>query len=211
MILINLLPHRERRRQQRKQAFFVGLGLAAVAGTCVVAVGYLWLEQQAGQQQARNGFLSGEIARLDAQVKDIATLRSEIDALKARQKAVEDLQLDRNTPVHLLQELARRTPEGVYLTRIKQVGDIVEVSGLAATNERVSEILRATAGAEWLQRPDLVEIKAVNATAGGRESRRLYEFQMKVSVRRAAAAAAAASGPAAGMPASAGAPPKAPT
>lgn len=195
MILINLLPHREEKRRLRKQAFFVGLGLAALAGAAVVALGYAGLQQMSSMQASRNQFLQAEIARLDAQVKDIATLRGEIEALKARQKSVEDLQLDRNTPVHLLEELARQTPEGVYLTRIKQNGLVVEVAGVAQTNERVSEMLRNTAGAAWLESPELIEIKAANVSTG-REQRRLYEFQMKVTLKRPASSAAPASAPA---------------
>ena len=195
MILINLLPHREEKRRLRKQAFFVGLGMAALAGAAVVALGYAGLQQMTSMQVSRNQFLQAEIGRLDAQVKDIATLRGEIDALKARQKSVEDLQLDRNTPVHLLEELARQTPEGVYLTRIKQNGQEVEVAGVAQTNERVSEMLRNTSGAAWLERPELIEIKAANVNTG-REQRRLYEFQMKVTLKRPASSATPASAPA---------------
>ena len=113
MILINLLPHREERRQRRKVAFFLGLGAAAAAGLVVVGVWFTVLEQLKAAQQARNQYLTNEIAKLDAQIKDIATLRAEIDSLKARQKAVEDLQTDRNIPVYLLNELAKQTPEGV--------------------------------------------------------------------------------------------------
>ncbi|MBL8327549.1 MAG: PilN domain-containing protein [Rubrivivax sp.] len=194
MILINLLPHREAKRRQRKQAFFVGLAASALVGAVIVGSWYAVLGQLTAAQQARNDFLKNEIARLEAQIKDIATLRQEIEALKARQKAVEDLQTDRNTPVYLLDELVRQTPEGVYLTSIKQAGQVVTVAGVAQTNERVSELLRNTSyNSPWLERPELVEIKAANVTTANKEQRRLYEFQMRLSIKRAQAPAAAAS------------------
>ena len=198
MILINLLPHREEKRRLRKRAFFAGLGLSAVMGLLVVGIGYTVLQQVTAAQISRNDFLKAEIARLDAQVKDIATLRAEIEALKSRQRSVEDLQTDRNTPVYLLDELAKYTPEGVYLTSIKQAGQVVAVTGVAQTNERVSEFLRNAAyGSTWLERPELVEIKAANVTTTGREPRRLYEFSLRVTLKRpqsgAATAASAAS------------------
>lgn len=143
MILINLLPHREERRRQRKRAFFVGLGMAAIGGLLVVGLWYSVLQQMTSAQQSRNDFLKGEIARLDAQIRDIANLRAEIDALKARQAAVENLQTDRNLPVYLMDELVRQTPEGVYLTAIRQTNQVIAISGVAQTNERVSEIGRA--------------------------------------------------------------------
>lgn len=184
MILINLLPHREEKRRQRKRAFFAGLGLAALVGLGVAGVWFTVLQQMTVAQVSRNDFLKTEIARLDAQVKDIATLRAEIEALKARQKSVEDLQTDRNTPVYLLDELARQTPEGVYLNTIKQTGQVVAIVGVAQTNERVSELLRNVSNSTWLERPDLVEIKAANITTAGREQRRLYEFSMRVTLKR---------------------------
>src|SRR5690606_19287343 len=134
MILINLLPHREEKRRLRKQAFFVGLGLSAVVGLFIVALWYLMQQQMIGSQQARNEFLQAKIAELDEQIKDVSTLKAEIEALKARQKAVEDLQTDRNMPVHLLNELARQTPEGIFLRTIKQEGPSVLVTGVAQTN-----------------------------------------------------------------------------
>ena len=193
MILINLLPHREEKRRLRKRNFFVGLGMFALAGAAVVGIWYAVLQQMTSAQIARNDFLRAEITRLESQIKDIANLRSEIEALKARQKAVEDLQTDRNTPVYLLDELVKQTPEGVYLTNVKQTGQVVAVNGIAQTNERVSELLRNTLyNSPWLERPELVEIKATNVGAPGREQRRLYEFSMRISIKRPQAPVTAA-------------------
>lgn len=199
MILINLLPHREEKRKRRKAAFFVGLGLAAAAGLVVVGLWYLVLQQMTVSQQERNQFLTTKIKELEVQIKDIANLRSEIEALKARQKAVEDLQIDRNVPVHVLNELVKQTPEGIYYRTIKQDGQVLTLSGVAQTNERVSELLRNTGNnSEWLVRPELVEIKAATVqAAGGREQKRLYDFAMRISIKRPQdvdKAAAAASG-----------------
>lgn len=206
MILINLLPHREERRQARKRAFYMGLAAAAGVGVALAAVWYLVLQQMISTQQDRNAFLSAEIKKLEEQIKDIATLKAEIESLKARQKAVEDLQLDRNVPVHLLNELVAQTPEGVYLTAIKQDGQVVSVMGIAQTNERVSEFLRNTAySSPWLERPELIEIKAVNVVTANEEQKRLFDFSVKVTIKRpqdqAAPADDAASAPVPAAPA----------
>jgi type IV pilus assembly protein PilN len=207
VILINLLPHREEKRQQRKKAFFVALALAAVAGAVVVGGWYSVLQQMKSAQLARNELLRSEIKKLDTQIKDIAMLRTEIEALKARQKAVEDLQTDRNTPVYLINELARQVPEGIFLSAIRQNGNVVTVTGVAQTNERVSEFLRNTLySSPWLEKPELVEIKAAAGQARDRDrdrgdQRRLFEFTMRVSIKRppsVVAAEAAASAPAKG-------------
>jgi type IV pilus assembly protein PilN len=203
VILINLLPHREEKRRQRKRAFFAGLAASAIIGLVGVGLWYTVLQQMTAAQAERNQFLQAEIKRLEGQIKDIANLRTEIEALKARQKAVEDLQTDRNTPVYLLNELVKQTPEGLYLTSIKQNGRVVSVNGVAQTNERVSEFLRNTLyNSPWLEKPELVEIKASSMATASKEQRRVFEFSMRVSIKRtqvpagAASAARAASGPA---------------
>lgn len=185
MILINLLPHREERRQLRKKAFFAGLAVSAAVGVGIVALWYLVLQQMIGTQQERNAYLSAETKKLEEQIKDIASLRADIESLKARQKAVEDLQTDRNLPVHLLNELVARTPEGVYLTSIRQDGQVVAVTGIAQTNERVSEFLRNTAyNSAWLERPELIEITAANISTSNREQKRLFNFSVRVTLKR---------------------------
>ncbi len=199
MILINLLPHREEKRAQRKRAFFVGIAAAALGGLLVVGLWYSVLQQMTSAQQSRNDFLKAEIARLDAQIRDIANLQAEIAALKARKEAVENLQADRNLPVYLLDELVRQTPEGVYLTSIRQTDKVIAVGGVAQTNERVSEFLRNTAyNSTWLERPELVEIKAITAAGPNKEQRRLFDFSMRVTLKRpqAPAPSGASSAPA---------------
>lgn len=192
MILINLLPHREEKRKRRKQAFFTGIGLAAIAGVLVAGGWWFVLDQLKAAQEARNAFLQAEIKKLEAQIKEVANLRAEIEALKARQKSVEDLQTDRNMPVHLLNDLVAQTPDGVYLTSVRQTGQNVAVTGVAQTNERVSELLRNTLyNATWLSKPELVEIVAQSGQGG----RRQYNFAMRLTLKRPQAAAPAASAP----------------
>ncbi|MDP9123882.1 MAG: PilN domain-containing protein [Pseudomonadota bacterium] len=207
MILINLLPHREARRQQRKQAFFAGIGMAVLVGAGVVLLWYTAVNTQIGTQEEHNQFLSSEIKRLDAQIADVATLKAEIGALKARQKAVEDLQADRNMPVYLLNELVKQTPEGVFLTSIKQSGQQVAITGVAQTNERISEFLRnASSNSPWLEKPQLVEIKSQTMQiAGSRDQRRMFGFVMGVTLKRPPAPGSAASGAAPGAAAAASA------
>lgn len=184
MILINLLPYREERRKRRKAAFFAGLGVAGLAGAGIVGAVFLLLQFLTTEQQARNQYIQNEISRLEAQIKDIANLKAEIESLKSRQRAVEDLQTDRNTPVQLLNDLARLAPEGVYLTGIRQESKTVTVSGIAQTNERVSEFLRnVSRSSEWLEKPDLIEVKLANVTANTRDQRRLLDFSMKVLIK----------------------------
>lgn len=203
MILINLLPHREERRKRQQTAFYVGIGLSVGAGILIALAWYAALGQMVSAQRARNLFLNNEVGILERQIKDIATLNADIDALKARQKAVEDLQIERNTPVRLLGELARQAPDGVYLMSIRQTGERVLLGGYAQSNERVSELLRNISyNSTWLQQPELLEIKAAPAGQGGKAESRMGEFSMRLMLKRSPVAevAAGAAAPAAGGP-----------
>lgn len=210
MILINLLPHREAARRSRREAFFFMLGASVILGVLLSGAVYLWQVGQVARQEARNELLRSEIALLEKQIKDISTLQADIAALRARQQAVENLQADRNIPVNLLNELARLLPEGVYLTSLKQDNQSVLLTGVAHTNERVSELLRQLGhGSEWLSRPELVEIVAGTVNVGPREQRRVANFTLRVRVSRAGEArpaAGAASAAPSGSPGSPAAP-----
>jgi type IV pilus assembly protein PilN len=121
---------------------------------------------------------------LDDEIKSIASLRQEIEDLVRRQKAVEALQGERNLPVNMLNELVRLAPEGVYLTAVKQTDRSVQVTGLAQTQERVSEFLRsASRESEWLIEPKLDEIKLANVSTNARDAKRLFDFSIKLKVK----------------------------
>ena len=185
MILINLLPHREIARKRRKEMFSVGLGLAVLAGAVVAGLVFLWFQAQISAQQDKNQILITEIKKFDSQIKDIAGLESEIAALRARQQAVEDLQADRNMPVHLLTELVGQLPEGVFINNMRQDGQNVTLLGVAQSNERVSELLRNLGNnSPWLSRPELVEIVAGTVNLAPRDQRRVANFNIRVKLVR---------------------------
>lgn len=194
MILINLLPHREAARKKQKDQFFTQLGLSALLGGIVCGAVFTWYQGQIASQQDRNAFLQAEIKKLDEEIKDIANLQREIASLRARQTAVENLQGDRNLPVHLLDELVAQLPDGVYLSSMRQENQSVLLVGVAQSQERVSDLLRNLANnSPWLVRPDLVEIVSARASASGRDQRRVSNFTIRVSLQRPSAAPAAGS------------------
>lgn len=202
MIKINLLPHREAKRKQKQAAFVALMALGAVLGVVVVLMVGAYNASRISIQEERNRVIASANAELDIKIEKIAGLKQEIEALKARQQAVEDLQGDRNQPVYLLDELVRQTPEGVYLKSFKQEGQRVSLSGYAQSQERVAELLRNLAGSsQWLERPDLTEVRAVSLDKN-KSGRKVVEFTLAVNIKRPrdidAAAEAAAGAPAAG-------------
>lgn len=189
MILINLLPHREAARKRRRETFQAVMVASALVGLAIAGAIYWWYQMMIDNQQARNNFLRGEIRVLEGQIKEIATIEEEIAALRARQKAVEDLQSDRNLPVHMLNELVMQLPDGVYITSLKQTDQVVTMQGMAQSNERVSEMLRNLAGnTPWFSKPELVEIVAANVALTPKDQRRVASFNLRFRLVRSAEA-----------------------
>jgi type IV pilus assembly protein PilN len=176
---VNLLPHREERRKRARQHFALLAGATAVIGLLIVGGVHAVNAQRISTQEERNRFLKSEIAKLDKEIDEIKKLKDEIVALIARKTAIERLQADRAQTVHLLDELVRETPEGIYLHSVKQTGVKVSVVGYAQSNARVSTMMRNIEASQWLEQPVLVEIKAASVN-----KKRLSEFSLNFALKR---------------------------
>ena len=178
---INLLPHREERRKRARQHFYMLLGGTAVLGVLIVVAVHGFYAARIEIQNDRNTFLKGENAKLDKEIAEIKKLRDEIQALLARKQIIETLQADRAQTVHLLDELVRQMPEGVYLRSLTQKGLNINVVGYAQSNARVSTLMRNIESSPWLENPGLVEVKATHV-----DKRRVSEFTLNLALKRAA-------------------------
>lgn len=184
MIRINLLPHREAKRKLKQKAFVVLMALGGALGVVIVLLVSGYNASMISIQEQRNTVLKDANAELDKKIASIASLKAEIEALKARQQAVEDLQGERNQPVYLLDELVKQTPAGVYLTAFKQDGQRVVVNGVAQSQERVAELLRNVSGSSpWLEKPELTEVRAATL-AQSKTGKKVVEFTLAVMIKR---------------------------
>jgi len=189
MARINLLPHRSERRKRARQHFFVVAGGTALLGALIVVAMHGFYAAKIDSQIERNRFLKSEIAKLDKEIAEINKLKDEIAALLARKQVIETLQTDRAQTVHLLDELVRQMPEGVYLKSMVQRGLRISVAGYAQSNARVSTLMRNLGASPYLENPELVEIKAVPSP--DKSGNRVNEFNMFIHIKRAQAEAAA--------------------
>ncbi|HEU5176747.1 MAG TPA: PilN domain-containing protein [Burkholderiales bacterium] len=177
---INLLPHREERRKRARQHFGTVAGGTAIIGVALAFLMYQYYERQIQTQNDRNNFLASEIKKLDKDIAEINELRNQIQALLARKQIIETLQADRAQTVHLLDELVKQMPEGVFLRSIVQKGMRVELKGYAQSNARVSSLMRNVEASRWLGSPELIEVKSAPL-----DKRRVAEFHMFVQLKRA--------------------------
>lgn len=206
MIRINLLPHRAEKRKRRKIQFAILSGLALGLGLFVVGLGYAYLSARIAFQETRNAYLNSEIAKLDKQIAEIKRLRQQVKALLARKEVVEKLQSTRSDVVHLMDQMLRILPQGVYLRTLKQTGNKVQITGYAQSSARVSTLMRAIDQSPWLDSPQLVQVQAAFLNKA-----RTNQFAMSFMISKNPApppapkpgTAGAASAPAASQPAKA--------
>jgi type IV pilus assembly protein PilN len=157
------------------------MGGTALLGALIVGLMHLHYAENISEQQGRNQYLKTEIAKLDKEIAEINKLKDEIRALLARKQIIETLQADRAQTVHLLDDLVKRMPEGVYLKSLSQKGLRINVTGYAQSNARVSTLMRNVEASPWLENPELVEVKAASV-----EKRRVSEFNLYMSLKRLA-------------------------
>ncbi|WP_027468335.1 PilN domain-containing protein [Deefgea rivuli] len=180
MIRINLLPHREQKRIARQRRYVSMLVMSFLAAAGIVLAGYMFLSAKIDIQAGRNQFLTEENAKLDREIAEIDKLKAEKQALLDRKKIVERLQSNRTETVHLLDQLTRQVPEGVYLRDVKQTNDQLVLMGYAQSNARVSTLMRNLNDSPVFEQPLLVEVKS--AMVG---NQRLSDFTLNVKLTRA--------------------------
>lgn len=183
MIRINLLPHRAEKRRARQNEFIALSVLAVLAGLLVVGIVHLVIGGRLESQSRRNNYLKQEIATLDLQIADIRLLREQSNSLMARKAVVEDLQSTRSDVVHLLDQMLRLLPEGVYIKSIKQTDKQINLIGYAQSNGRVSTLMRSIEDSPWLDSPVLLDIHSTVAN-----NVRTNEFSLNFNLTRPEAA-----------------------
>lgn len=161
MIRVNLLPHRQLRREARQREFGLMAGFVAIAAAIIVFVGWTFINNRIDAQAERNARLDSAIAKLDKEIADIKDLKDQISTMLDRKQVVENLQTNRSQAVVVLDELSRQLPEGMYLKSIKQQGKLITIEGVADTNARIATLVRNLSSSQWMESPNLVEIKSV--------------------------------------------------
>ena len=161
MIRVNLLPHRQIKREARQREFGLMAGFVAVSAAVIIFMGWTFINSRIDSQTERNSRLDEAIIKLDKEIADIKDLKDQISAMLERKQVVENLQTNRSQAVVVLDEISRQLPEGMYLKSIKQQGNVISIEGVADTNARVATLVRNFSASQWLESPNLVEIKSV--------------------------------------------------
>lgn len=194
MIRVNLLPHRQLRREARQRQFGLMAAFTAIAASTIVFMAYTVINAKIDSQSERNSRLDAAIVKLDKEIKDIQDLKDQITAMLERKQVVENLQTNRSQAVVVFDELSRQLPDGMYFKSVKQVGDVITLEGVADTNARVATLVRNYNSSTWLESPGLVEIKAV--TANG-QKQNVFTLTVKLKAPQTEDEADAAKGKAA--------------
>jgi len=164
---INLLPWREGERKERKLAFTVALGVAALAAGLTTFIAYIAFGSMIEGQEARNEKLRGEIKAVDKQIEEINNLESSKQKFIARMTIIEQLQRSRPEIVHVFDEIVKTLPDGVYLTSVTQTSAKLKFEGVAQSSTRVSSFMRNIDSSDWLKNPELEVVQTSKSNGPG--------------------------------------------
>jgi type IV pilus assembly protein PilN len=185
MASINLLPWRERLREERKKQFFIGLGIVFGIAAAILGIGHLYMQSRIANQSERNDYLAEQIEVLDTKIAEIRDLQEQKRALTERMTVIQDLQGRRPVIVRLFDELVRTLPEGVYYDNVTRTGDIILLRGVADSNNRVSTLMRFLDDSEWFADPDLDQIMGVQETGADGQQANSGAFELSVRITTA--------------------------
>ncbi len=182
MIRINLLPHREEKRKARRQQFYALFGLVSVLAGLIWFLGFSIIQRQITAQAEKNEFIKTESAALDKQIEEIKKLKTQIDALLARKRVIEELQANRTETVHLFNQLSRQVPDGIYLKSMKQTGNKIALAGYAQSSARIATFMNNLDDSPFFENSQQkIDIKS--ETVGGK---RLNAFNIETNITRQA-------------------------
>lgn len=159
MVKINLLPWREELRQQRQREFLTAIGFGVLSVIALLMLVHMHIADLKDFQNSRNHLLETQIAEVDTKIAEVNNIEAKKNKLLVKIQLIQGLQESRPQIVHLFDEIAKRTPEGVFLTHIKQDGGDLTIEGKAQSNARVSAFMREVEDSVWLSTPKLSIIK----------------------------------------------------
>lgn len=178
MARINLLPWREQQREERKKRFLLSLVGVLIAGVGATLLADQYLSSAISHQNTRNQYIKTEIVQLDARIKEISELKARRKQLLERMKIIQDLQGNRPIIGRIFDQLARTLPDGVYFNEVKMTDKLISISGVADSNNRVSDLLRNLEASDWLDAPNLTEVKA-NGAAGSSDQSNAFQLTVR--------------------------------
>lgn len=178
MAHINLLPWREELRKQKQKEFITTAAGSAVFAIVLVFAAHMFVNGKIDYQKERNNFIQSEIDILSKRIGRIKELESMKQGLLARMNVIQDLQSSRPESVHLMDELVRSLPDGVFLNSLTQKNKSLTMEGIAQSNARVSDYMRNIDTSEWFSDPHL---DLIRTTENNR--RRIANFTLRGTQR----------------------------
>ncbi len=181
MANINLLPWREEAREKQKRDYIGILALVFLVSAILVYVALSILEMMTDEQRGRNAYLQSEIQLLETQIAEIKKITERKKDIERRTEIILNLQQSRNLPTHVLDELVRIVPPGIYLSSLEKKGSLLLIEGRSESNNNVANMMRKVKASEWLTDPNMQSIVTQND-----ELRQLQQFSLRVTIKGAA-------------------------
>jgi len=177
MIKINLLPVRATRKKEATQRHLIlfGIGLVLVLLVCVAM--YATKKKDVAKLQRQNQDLVDEIDNLKLIIPEVEELEKTKAALEKKKEIIAQLRASKMGPVHMLDEIAIRIPEKLWLASLAQEGKRVSLTGNAINNEVIATFMSNLEQSPYFSDVFLVTIKV------SQRGEKLKEFEITATTR----------------------------
>jgi len=162
MIEINLLPVREARRKADLRQYVMQLVLVVIVMLGGLGLFHSRLVDRIDRTEARVAQMQSDIDQFKPQLAQVAAFKKQKAELENKIEVIEGLDRARSGPVRILDELASRTPDRLWLTGVSTKGDLITLKGQSLDNELVALFLRRLGDSEYFTNVDLGSAKLGN-------------------------------------------------
>ena len=178
IIEINLLPHREAKRvaELRQTLAFLVLGFVLLAGGVYFMHTDAQRQRESVQMSVRQ--MQADLDRYKPQQKKVEGFKTQRAALASKLDVIRGLDAKRTGPVRIMDELGQRTPERLWLTKLRFKGGSITLDGASTDTGVVADFLRNLNDSTFFKSVDL------NRTKRGREMEgvKLVNFTITVEL-----------------------------
>ena len=178
MLEINLLPVREARRKADLRQYMMQLVLMVILTVGCIGLVHSRIGDQVERAQARVRQMQNDINQFEPQLKQVAAFKKRKAELEKKIDVIDGLDRARTGPVRVLNELAMKTPDRLWLTSLSTKGKTISLQGQSLDNELVALFVRSLGDSEYFSNVDLDSTK-LGAQKGGLK---LVTFQIRAEL-----------------------------
>jgi type IV pilus assembly protein PilN len=178
MLEINLLPVREARRKADIRQQLMQLVLVMLLTLGAIGFWHSRVAEQIATSEIRVKQMQNDIQQFKPQLEQVAAFKLKKARLEKKIDVIDGLDRARSGPVHVLAELAKRTPDRLWLTGLDSKAGEIRMEGRSLDNELVALFLRGLGESKYFDKVDLDSTQIMD----GRDGLKVVKFAIRAQI-----------------------------